>query len=107
MSLDWEIHIENRNNLTKELPSFSLQPLLENAIKHNAFTLEAPLKIQILQYADLVEISNNINKKRYTEDSPKSGLSNLAERYRLLTGNEILVTDNGATFSVSLKLISP
>ncbi|WP_288244445.1 histidine kinase [uncultured Chryseobacterium sp.] len=104
-AIQWEVIIEDDDALQKEIPSFSLQPLLENAIKHNGFTQITPLNIKIIQHGDSIEVSNNICKKKYNEVSLKSGLSNLTERYRLLTGSGITVTKNSETFSVSLKFI--
>ena len=88
------------------LPSFSLQPLLENAIKHNNFTVESPLKIIISQDADRLIVSNNIQKKNRKVASANYGLANLAERYKLCSGDEIIITTGEDVFSVSIKLLN-
>lgn len=105
-ALNWEIIIQDQESLKQNLPSFSLQPLLENAIKHNALTSCMPLTIKICQRDDMIKISNNINQKKYSESSLKSGLSNLSERYRLLTGKEIVVRNDDQVFSVLFKFVS-
>ncbi|WP_245770818.1 sensor histidine kinase [Mucilaginibacter polytrichastri] len=87
------------------LPSFSLQPLLENAFKHNNFTLEDPLQVMISQDGDRLVVSNNIQKKKIKVMSTNYGLANLAERYRLWSGDEIIIKDGQDKFSVSIKLL--
>jgi len=87
------------------LPTFSLQPLLENAIKHNELTEEMPLKVIIYQNSDRIVISNTLQKKTMREASTNNGLANLAERYRLLSGDEIIIKEDQHLFSVSIKLL--
>lgn len=88
------------------LPSFSLQPLLENAIKHNNFTLLAPLRVSISQDGDRLLISNNVQKKNITVVSTNYGLANLIERYRICSGDEVIITETDNIFSVSIKLLN-
>ena len=88
------------------LPVFSLQPLLENAIKHNELTDENPLTIEVKQSGKWISVINSIKLRSVTEYSTGSGLANLAERYKLLSGDEIEIKDDGKTFSVSLKILA-
>lgn len=88
------------------LPSFSLQPLLENAIKHNNFTLQAPLNVVISQDGDWLMVSNNIQKKNSRVTSTHYGLANLAERYRLWSGDEIIIKEEQNVFLVGIKLLN-
>lgn len=87
------------------LPAFSLQPLLENAIKHNNFTQEQPLNVTIDQNGHWLVFSNNLQKKKTKVASANYGLANLAERYRLWSGDEIIIREDEGSFSVSIKLL--
>lgn len=103
-ALNWELKLKNENMLNWYLPSFSLQPLLENAIKHNNFTKNQPLNILIVLDGDNLIISNPINAKEFQNASIKSGLINLAERYQLWCGDDIVINNDGNIFSVGFKL---
>lgn len=89
------------------LPSLSLQPLIENAVKHNSITRTNPLRISITSEGDYLVISNPIAPKIGDEGSNTGiGLKNISSRYKLLTGKDIVVLDDGNTFIVKLPLIS-
>lgn len=105
-ALSFSFNLQDAENRQKVLPVFSLQPLLENVIKHNELTEAAPLNISIDQQGDWISVVNNIQLKTATEDSTGSGLANLAERYQLLSGDEIEIKDDGSSFSVSLKILN-
>lgn len=86
------------------LPVFSLQPLAENAIKHNELTEDNPLFIRIVGENGCIKVENNLQRKKTVEDSTGNGLSNLSERYKRLLGESLSITDDGVTFIVSLKI---
>lgn len=87
------------------LPTFSLQPLLENAIKHNNFTQQAPLRITISKMSDRLVFSNNIQRKKIKTDSTSYGLANLSERFRLCCDDDIIIKEIDGNFTVSIKLL--
>lgn len=86
------------------LPAFSLQILAENAIKHNALTIEAPLHISITLQQNIITVSNNIQPKPVTEQSAGTGLANLNERFNILSGEGITIQKTDSTFTVRLKV---
>jgi len=104
-ALDCTITLSEETLNKYYLPSFSLQPLLENAFKHNNFTLEDPLRVVISQDGDRLVISNNLQKKVLKVNSTNYGLANLAERYRLWSGDQIIIQEEQNIFSISIKLL--
>lgn len=104
-TLTYSVSISEETLTNGYVPSFSIQPLLENAIKHNELTEESPLHIFIQQDGDRVKIMNNLKRKNTSETSTGSGLMNLAERYRLLSGEELFIEETDKTFTVSIKIL--
>jgi hypothetical protein len=105
-ALDYSVDIPDENLKTGLLPVFSLQLLAENAIKHNALTSDYPLEFKVKSEGGRIIVSNNLRKKIISELSTGSGLINLSERYRILSGDEIIIKNNGDQFSVSIKILS-
>ncbi|MBW8684999.1 sensor histidine kinase [Chitinophaga rhizophila] len=104
-ALKFDIHIDESSLTGKWLPAFSLQPLLENAIKHNILTTEDPLYLDVIQEGEYLKVVNNLQVKHLTEGSTGCGLMNLSERYRMLAGEDILIEDDGKTFTVKIKIL--
>ena len=89
-----------------QIAPLSLQMLVENAIKHNIVSKESPLRIRISEEDHhYLSVENNIQAKKTFEKSTKVGLQNIINRYHLLTGREVEITHNTATFKVNLPLL--
>ncbi len=89
------------------LPALSLQPLIGNAVKHNKITKNSPLRVTIRTVDHWLEVSNPIAPKLDPEPSTGIGLENLASRWRLITGHDIVILNDGHTFTVRLPLQKP
>lgn len=87
------------------IPPISLQLLAENAIKHNEFSDSNPLVIYVQQKGESLTVSNRLNRKELRKESSKTGLSNLNERYKLITQKEITIAATADIFVVQLPLL--
>jgi sensor histidine kinase YesM len=103
-----KIHLEMADNDAshyKILP-ISVQLLLENAFKHNAATRENPLNIQVfIENETYLVVRNNLQKRLVLDGSTGTGLKNLGERTRLITGKEIVILETKEIYSVKVPLI--
>jgi len=88
------------------MPPCALQAVVENAIKHNEFSVENPLMIRVSLNGDFIKVSNNIRPKPYLADSTKIGLRNLNSRYQMVCNKNIVIENEGSDFLVKLPLIS-
>ena len=90
-----------------QLPALSLQPLIGNAVKHNAITRTHPLHIKIYNRGNILIVENAKMPKLTPEPSTGIGLENLKNRWILLTGEEIEIVDTATSFEVRLPLQKP
>jgi sensor histidine kinase YesM len=88
-----------------KLPHLSLQPLIENAAKHNKVTLADPLRVDIFVSDGSLEVRNNLRPITAPETSTGTGLKNLGGRYRILMDKEIETEKTVNTFTVKLPLV--
>lgn len=87
-----------------QLPPLSIQPLIENAVKHNTITSALPMHITITSEGDYIIVRNPIHPKLQEEQSTGIGLENLSRRYELVVGRAIEVTNDGKEFIVRLPI---
>lgn len=95
------------NSLNDRIPFFALQMLVENALKHNIVSLANPLNIRVEVKGNKLEVINNIQALLSQQISSKTGLLNLNERMKILTGQPIIITEDQHYFKVQLTLLRP
>jgi sensor histidine kinase YesM len=88
-----------------EILPVSLQILVENAIKHNKATREAPLTILIYIENNYVVVRNNLQRMALQLKSTQIGLKNLGQRVKLTTGKELIIEETTSEFIVKIPLI--
>ncbi len=90
------------------LPPLSIQMLVENAVKHNAISLENPLEIIIFSAGNetlTVKNSTNIQTDLWSNYQSGIGLKNLKGRYSPFTNREIEIRPLEGYFEVKLPLL--
>lgn len=78
LDIDFDI---GESFLTKQIPRYSMQIVIENALKHNEFGDENPLEILIYIENDNLCISNTFRPRSVKEESSGYGLSLIANVY--------------------------
>lgn len=84
----------------------ALQLLLENCIKHNFATSSKPLIIKIFSENDTLCIENNLQVREQIKESSGIGLSNIVQRYSLLTKRNVFIEKSEDYFKVKLPVLS-
>lgn len=87
-----------------QIPPMSLQLLIENAIQHNIITQAMPLYLKLSVQDKWICVENNLQEKEQVE-SFGIGLNNLNNRYKLLTGYEIIIERDTEMFRVKLPRV--
>jgi len=88
------------------VPSFSIQSLIENAIKHNEVTESSPLRIRVFYDSGRIITENNLQTRTHIDAPSGRGLMNLIERYKLLSAGEVIIHQDKEIFSVSIKVLN-
>ena len=103
----FSVDIQIPEEWTKELiPSFSLQLLIENAIKHNVISKKQPLSVEIYTEGNYLVVRNLLQERRGSVESTETGLSNLSTRFNLLKKRAIQILKDEQHFSVKLPILN-
>jgi len=85
---------------------FTLQLLLENAIKHNIVSNERPLTIWMsVEDGNRLVVKNNLQRKQSVESGEGVGLRNIVKRYDLLGEADVMINETETEFVVTLPLL--
>lgn len=89
------------------LPPLSLQVILENIIYANTISKTTPLTISIKAGDDFLSITNNIQSKMMNEEGTLlEGIDNLITKYRLMSEQEVVVTEMNDERTIFLPLFT-
>lgn len=103
--IDLRVRDLSNDGTPRWLPPLAMQTLIENAVKHNAFSADEPLVFTVTLNATSVEASNPVRARTVTTRGEGLGLSNLANRVRLLTGLAVRVERRQEQFRVTVPLV--
>lgn len=104
-AVEYDIQLSDPVLNNGNIPYFSLQPLIENVLKHNELTEERPVHIRIYEENGFIAVRNNLQVNPNPEGSTGNGLYNLRERYRLLGESDIRISSDDSFFTVYLKIL--
>ncbi len=96
----------NVSDINFSIVPLSLQMLIENAIKHNIISEDAPLNIEIYTADEYIIVKNNLQLKNTREISLNIGLDNIKKRYSYLSDKEVIIEKSKNNFIVKLPLLS-
>lgn len=103
VNFEFEVSEQDRKGFVVPL---SLQLLLENCIKHNFATSAKPLNIRIFSDSGFLCVENNLQQREVTKDREGIGLSNIVQRYALITDRNVFIEKSEQNFKVKIPLLT-
>ena len=91
---------------TRRIPNLSMQMLVENALKHNYYSKETPIIVDIYIENNHIVVANTKRKRIDSQNSTQFGLANIKNRYAFYTEEEICIEDGEHVFKVTMPLLT-
>lgn len=103
-AIQTSVTVRDQELNTKIVPC-SIQILLENAVKHNAFSPQHPLRVTVTTEEGWFIVSNNIQPRTSPSASTGVGLRYIISRYQDICDREIEIRKDKDSFTVRIPLI--
>lgn len=87
------------------VPPLAVQLLVENALKHNAATAEAPLVVEVRAGAGELEVANVLRPRTDAPRSTGFGIAHIRRHYAALTDRPVTVSAEAGRFVVRIPLL--
>ena len=97
---------EKATNPDARVVPLSLQLLLENAVKHNIVNSSNPLKIRIYEKEGKLVVDNVLQTKEVLKKSTGVGLTNIMQRYKLLSDRKVEINKTASHFTVAIPMLT-
>jgi two-component system LytT family sensor kinase len=104
-SIQFSAHINEKAKTKGMIPPATLQMLVENAIKHNRFSINEPLVITVKSEEGYLLVKNQVRKKITPDPFSGIGLENIRKRYELASGQGIEIVQSEEIFTVKIPII--
>jgi len=102
-SIKTKINVDNELH-SSLIPPNTLQLLIENAVKHNGFSMKNPLSITVFAENNFLTVRNNLQPKEGGNEPSSLGLNNISSRYRLLFKKDIIIQQKDNYFLIQLPI---
>lgn len=104
-SLDLSVSIDAKYHQCF-LPTMSLQMLVENAVKHNLFSKNEPLRITVFVENEYLVVRNAVKRKGARAHSTKIGLENIRSQYELQSDRNVIIVEDENYFTVKIPVLT-
>jgi two-component system, LytTR family, sensor kinase len=104
---DVKISITDEEAEKYRVPPLTLQLLIENCVKHNRMSQREPLIVTIFIEDDYLVVINPVRARIEIERTGSTGigLTNIENRYQLLTKEPVIIREDEGLFTVKIPLL--